>query len=236
MTSYASARAEDQVRQRTAARQSRRIGRLEARAHRSTPLPRDLSCQREAIASSSGCCDKFASPAMRRGTPAAVVTASDSTLCSCSRSCSAAGLPGHARGRCPARPGPRLRQGNEARMPRALQSAALIFTLAIALSGDLASFGLRSVHCKTIKPAWQWDGQRLFSCAVPKADAETQCQCYTYDPNAVVKCMENEPEEPEFETLPGKYGAEFSRWKSCTHDPKVQYGCKDPNDKVLAVG
>jgi len=76
-----------------------------------------------------------------------------------------------------------------------------------------------------ISPAWEWDGQQLYLCDVPKADAETQCQCYIYDPNAVVKCQTTPPEEPEAFTEPGQQ-------RSCTHDPKVQYECLDPRNPL----
>ena len=124
---------------------------------------------------------------------------------------------------------PRLRR---ARMSRTSRSAAVIFTIALALSGDMTSFGPRAAHSQRIKPAWQWDGQRLFSCAQPDKTLETQCACYSYDPNAVVPCSANPPQVPDFETFPGRFDAEFTRYKSCTHDPKVQYGCKAPNDPV----
>lgn len=209
-----------------------RSRRFEAGAARSHPPLLDLSCQCRETAS-GGWCDKYGGIILCKEWLAAVRAAFEITLEPCrSRSSSASILPGPSRRGIAsrARSGPQHR--SNASVSRASTYATLIFTLAIALSGD---FGFHYVDGKTIKPAWQWDGQRLFSCAIPKPDAETQCKCYEYKPTAVVPCIESEPENPEFETFPGRYGSEFSRWKSCTHDPKVQYGCKDPNDPVISI-
>lgn len=119
--------------------------------------------------------------------------------------------------------GPRQRRRSNGRT--SITTTAVVLILLCSLSGDLLSFGPRSVQGAKITPVWEWDGQQLYLCDVPKADAETQCQCYVYDPNAVVKCQTTPPEEPEAFTEPGQQ-------RSCTHDPKVQYECLDPANPV----
>ena len=107
---------------------------------------------------------------------------------------------------------------------RTTVSAAIVLAVLWNLFGDFSCLGPRAVQGEVINPSWEWLGQDLYDCAVAEEDAETQCKCYTYDPNAVVKCVETQPDEPEASTKPGIY-------KSCTHDPKVQYSC-DPDDLV----
>ena len=104
-------------------------------------------------------------------------------------------------------------------------TAAVFLTLLLTLTGDFSSLGLRSVQSLSLQPSFEWDGQKLYVCDIPKKDAETQCECYVYDPNAVIKCQTTPPEEAEATTLPRQQ-------KSCTHDPKVQYACIDPNNPV----
>jgi len=118
--------------------------------------------------------------------------------------------------------GPRRHGRN--RSGTSITTAAVFLTL-LTLNGDFSSVGLRSVQSLSLQPSFEWDGQELYLCDIPKEDAETQCECYVYDPNAVIKCQTTPPEEAEATTLPGQQ-------KSCTHDPKVQYACIDPNNPV----
>ena len=119
---------------------------------------------------------------------------------------------------------PRRLNCNRTRVARTTTTAMMLGVMFILLGG-FSSVGPPVVHSLTINPSWEWLGQRLFECDIAKENLATKCQCYVYDTNAVVKCQENEPAEPEAETKPG-------RWKSCTHDPKVQYRCTDPMNPV----
>ena len=114
-------------------------------------------------------------------------------------------------------------------------NALFVLAILLALSGHQPSLGPRIVDCKTLKPAWQWSGQKLYKCDNTTEDRETQCKCYVWDPNAVVKCLETVPEEPEAKTEPSRYDTTVKRYKSCTHDPKTQYPCIDPLDPVFAL-
>jgi hypothetical protein len=99
------------------------------------------------------------------------------------------------------------------------------------LSGNFSSLGPLPVQAQgevlVINPSWEWLGQDLYEFAVhfsPGEGIETDCECYTYNPNAAVPCSKTRPDTAEARTAPGVS-------KSCTHDPKVQYVC-NPDDPV----
>jgi hypothetical protein len=114
---------------------------------------------------------------------------------------------------------------------RTTATAAAMLAVLWILSGNFLSLGPLPVQAQgevlVINPSWEWLGQDLYECAVhfsPGKGIETDCECYTYNPNAAVPCSKTRPDTAEAKTVRGVS-------KSCTHDPKVQYVC-NPEDPV----
>ena len=188
------------------------------------------------------------------------------------------------------------------RTPNHMAVGAWLLVFSLALSSDTGSYGPCAVDGKSIKPAWQWAGQDLYECDIPKKfglmweeigrqppaqgrllenrklaeelqstsafvqdawdifnikdlklgdyiksgdlffkpvgdpknDTETECMCYTYDAAkaGAEKCQSSRPEEPAAKTEAANMDTTVKRYKSCTHDPKVQYACIDPGNPL----